>query len=158
MWSSGHLQNYTKPKKSSIVTIWRRNVTLVKNITGNVEGKALKHLWSHWKELGNHFYGLHSYSATFLVNFLANPKTAAFTLCFRTSHFPICAAYAIRKGAKHMYLQYWDHSRKQVRRNKQKNTFINNTAIVHMCTRDILSVALTEDKQTSFLFGAETHR
>lgn len=57
-----------------------------------------------------------------------------------------------------MYLQYWDHSRKQVRRNKQKNTFINNTAIVHMCTRDILSVALTEDKQTSFLFGVETHR
>lgn len=76
--------------------------------------------------------------------------TALYILYF----WPYCA-YAIRKGAKRMYLQYRDHSRKQVRRNEQKNTFINNTA---KCTRDILSVTLTDDKQTSFLFGADIHR
>lgn len=100
---------------------------------------------------------LHSYSATFL----ANPKKQVLYHVFG-HHIFLCLwsyfTYASRKGAKHMSLQHLDHSRKQVKRYKQKKTFINNTAILHMCTRDIVSVAYTEDKQTSFLFSVETHR
>ncbi len=78
---------------------------------------------------------LHSYSATFL----ANPKKQVLYHVFGYHiflYFWSYFTYASRKGAKRMSLQHLDHSRKQVKRYKQKKTFINNTAIVHMCTHE----------------------
>lgn len=103
MWSSGHLQNYTKPKKSSIVTIWRRNVTLVKNITGNVEGKALKHRWSHWKELGNIFYGITFIFSNFSCKFSCKSQSSSFYIMFLDIAFScMCCICYQERGEAHV--------------------------------------------------------